>query len=824
MTIKNIYPSQRPDIIYNVINGREELPVNAEYSRAKEATYTDRNGIIQTAAANVPRYDHDPETLELNGLLLEEELSNTARRTNEYQCWSKNKLCVPEPTNNAGVAPDGTTTAWQYPLAWSGLPNTLELRTDYEPLRNAEYAMLSFFVKRGSGAQASDDFVFAGGTFQKDYIDGVIFTFSSETTSEGFTAIKYPNGWYRLYRVFRGDSDGQPFVISGRLSDPSSGSGGNNLAYVWGTQIEIFRYEPKKPTSYSVNSSNFDDPQVNTREADQFALTSSQNFDPGFSLLLDSETTTREKLYSISDKSGNEIAYLKNDEGTLEWDVNGTSAQSNNDYPQVGFQLGRVRTISSFTAAGDDVNPNFLYTTGLSFPTTSAAGPGAGASKITFGVPQTLKALYIWPGQLKSSEAVALIKGDDNVIPNFSIDAEAFSFVFNTDPENTGERTITLEGVEPTAVSAGMTIDWGDGTPKQAYNKGVKPSHQYPYPGQYRIQINAQPSGFDDVKLGNNISNTITRVDQWAPQHRVGAAGFSDVDLRGILSIQRYCNQAPPFAYTNLTDISNAFQSCEALQVNNWDWIPYKLESCTNLDLAFRSICRNATDSTDALKTSFPQLQTSSALQSCFSTFANSIVRGWKDGNGNPTAQPFTNSENVTNWNNTFANCNLVDLVVNTISASTLSGAFQGNKWTISPYFNAPNCTNFSQMFLNCVDMTEMNPTIPKITYSKGETFSSAWEGCSSLETFPAGMFDITGPLRSDAFNNAFANCALTPESIENILVSLSANADKGVNTNIQLSLDGGTNAPKSEWTDAANVAYDNLIAKGWTISPQLIK
>jgi hypothetical protein len=288
-----------------------------------------------------------------------------------------------------------------------------------------------------------------------------------------------------------------------------------------------------------------------------------------------------------------------------------------------------------------------------------------------------------------------------------------------------------------------------------------------------------------------------------------------------------------------LTDISNAFQGCEALQVNNWDWIPYKLESCTNLDLAFRSICRNATDSTDALKTSFPQLQTSSALQSCFSTFANSIVRGWKDGNGNPTAQPFTNSENVTNWNNTFANCNLVDLVVNTISASTLSGAFQGNKWTISPYFNAPNCTNFSRVFQKCINMTEMNSAIPSNTYSKGvdfddawhecssltsfppintssgTNFAGAWNECSSLETFPAAMFDITGPLKSDAFNNAFSNCALTPESIENILVSLDTNGA----SNIELVMDGGTNAAKPDWTDAANAAYDNLIEKGWTIS-----
>ena len=52
-------------------------------------------------------------------------------------------------------------------------------------------------------------------------------------------------------------------------------------------------------------------------------------------------------------------------------------------------------------------------------------------------------------------------------------------------------------------------------------------------------------------------------------------------------------------------------------------------------------------------------------------------------------------------------------------------------------------------------------------------------------------------------------------DSIENILVSLVENGA----TNIELGIDGGTNAAKSTWTAAANTAYDNLIAKGWTIS-----
>jgi hypothetical protein len=58
-------------------------------------------------------------------------------------------------------------------------------------------------------------------------------------------------------------------------------------------------------------------------------------------------------------------------------------------------------------------------------------------------------------------------------------------------------------------------------------------------------------------------------------------------------------------------------------------------------------------------------------------------------------------------------------------------------------------------------------------------------------------------------------NCALTAQSIENILVSINtANTSNG-----NLGLSGGTNAVKTSWTANANTAYDALVARGWTIT-----
>ena len=38
MTIKNLYPPNRPTSVYNVVNGRAELPPAGNFTRASKAT------------------------------------------------------------------------------------------------------------------------------------------------------------------------------------------------------------------------------------------------------------------------------------------------------------------------------------------------------------------------------------------------------------------------------------------------------------------------------------------------------------------------------------------------------------------------------------------------------------------------------------------------------------------------------------------------------------------------------------------------------------------------------------------------------------------
>ena len=124
---------------------------------------------------------------------------------------------------------------------------------------------------------------------------------------------------------------------------------------------------------------------------------------------------------------------------------------------------------------------------------------------------------------------------------------------------------------------------------------------------------------------------------------------------------------------------------------------------------------------------------------------------------------------------------------------------------------NLSNVENFQAVWRGCAGLT----SFPSLDFSSATAFKSTWLGCTSLTSYPANQFDTTGTLVSLAFESAFSSCALTAQSIENILTSLDTNGS----SNITLGLNGGTNAAKSTWSSAANTAYSNLVTKGWTIT-----
>lgn len=133
---------------------------------------------------------------------------------------------------------------------------------------------------------------------------------------------------------------------------------------------------------------------------------------------------------------------------------------------------------------------------------------------------------------------------------------------------------------------------------------------------------------------------------------------------------------------------------------------------------------------------------------------------------------------------------------------------------TSFPVIDTSSGTSFQTAWAGCSGLT----SFPLLDFSNAEgtlAFSTAWYVCPNLAHFPANMFDSTGAISSDAFNLAWHGCALTAQSIENILTSLDTNGA----SNITLGIDGGTNAVYSTWSTAAQTALSNLQNKGWTVS-----
>jgi len=720
MTIKNLYPPSRPALIYNVINGRPELPVSSAFSRASTATYINSRGQLQVADSGDPRFTHDPDTNEFLGLLVEKEGRNLYEAWNQtispaqaFQGMMKVDENILLPTGAIGAA-----RRWKVNPGQALSYGTARWKSQGQQAPDGGSYTASFWIKSASAA----------GNQATMWISGY-----------QYVQVNCTDEWQRASIV----AQPSPEISGGLFVDLyiDNGGGPSKEYYIWGMQIE----KASAASTYILSTTS------DTRAADSFKLEAVRNFDPGFSLLLDSETTTDDFLYKIN-ASGTEIASLSNSGGTLDWEINGKSAAVNGSYPQVGFVKGRVRTISSFTAAGDAINPNYLYTTGLSFPTVGA--PAAGADELEFGTPQILKAVYVWDGQLDPVQAVSIIKGDTNIVPSNPIDGTKYSFVYNTDPENNGNVNIKLPYITPTNVSGGMTIDWGDGTPIATYNKGVVPAHSYPYPGQYRIQVSGNETwspagditgtllsgGFDRVTLAD-VASSITLVDQWPPQFRTTAAGvgFTGTDLAYMFDNQTTLPSIPDIKYDgNLTSINNYTNRCFSIGKSlGTGWIPIELPKCTQAQYVFGYLGAGL-NKADRF-TELPQLQTSALLENVYGIYYQSGVNKWRDKGNVVTNKPFTDSSGIKNLGAAFALCELTDFYAgfDCTSLTACQNAWNNNLFTTFPLLTFPNS-------FTCVGAWRQNSelvTFPKIDFTNAYDITATWADCVKLETFTSDTF-----------------------------------------------------------------------------------
>src|SRR4029078_9246209 len=67
--------ARRPSFDVDFV-GSGSIGAGGVFTRASTGTYYDSAGVLRSAAINTPRFDYDPVTLQLKGLLLEDARTN----------------------------------------------------------------------------------------------------------------------------------------------------------------------------------------------------------------------------------------------------------------------------------------------------------------------------------------------------------------------------------------------------------------------------------------------------------------------------------------------------------------------------------------------------------------------------------------------------------------------------------------------------------------------------------------------------------------------------------------------------------------------------
>lgn len=145
--------------------------------------------------------------------------------------------------------------------------------------------------------------------------------------------------------------------------------------------------------------------------------------------------------------------------------------------------------------------------------------------------------------------------------------------------------------------------------------------------------------------------------------------------------------------------------------------------------------------------------------------------------------------------------------VLSFASATSIVGAWQTSGLTTFPAISFPLVENAQAAWQNSNFLVTVN--LPVAAFPSATNLISLFISCDNLANVPAGVFNSC-PCTN--FTNAFAGCALTEQSIENIVVSIESNGTSGGT----LDLDGGTSAAPNA---TAAAAISALTGRGWTVT-----
>jgi hypothetical protein len=216
----------------------DSVTTTGSIARSTTGTYIDSAGVMQTAAINGHRINHDPYTKEFLGVLIENASTNLILYSEQVDNAAWTKVAGATVTANTAVAPNGTTTADTLTIS-----QTKQISTSSVSAAAGTYCFSAFFKSTGSSSAYLQLNMNYGGPLIAGAVD---INFTNKTLSVRFgspveySITEYANGWLRVALSLTATD---PSTLVGYIVSPSSADG---TVYLWGAQLEA----GSKPTSY----------------------------------------------------------------------------------------------------------------------------------------------------------------------------------------------------------------------------------------------------------------------------------------------------------------------------------------------------------------------------------------------------------------------------------------------------------------------------------------------------------------------------------------------------------------------------------------------
>ena len=238
--------SVTPSLNLNFTN--KSLDPRIAFQRSSNATFIAASGLIQNAAANIPRFEHHPITRECKGLLVESDRTNILT-------WSANTLGGGWTADQAYLlstavaAPDGSATVAKLTEGTSSAGYRI-MRHDPAGILSGTVYTASIYVKPVEVTAFNLGWYDSSGGGQYAYANfnlstGAVIDFN-EAYANGFSNAAMANahitpmadGWYRCALRFTTGANTGGSIRVGLNTFATPGLNVSGM-YVWGGQLEI---------------------------------------------------------------------------------------------------------------------------------------------------------------------------------------------------------------------------------------------------------------------------------------------------------------------------------------------------------------------------------------------------------------------------------------------------------------------------------------------------------------------------------------------------------------------------------------------------------